>query len=234
MRAPTLARNCQGLSDVRSPAATFAEWARSATSDLLLKNVRQAGSRSTIECCPSCCTPPIDCLSCGQTFARSRRDQRFCSQFCGDVARGQRMPAALPLRVCALSDCEAEFQPLSAKQRCCSETHAKRLWNRENPEPWNDRRRDNYHRRKALKAGSATGRPVRLAEIRERDGNRCHLCRKTVPDRLWPHPLSPSLDHVIPLSKGGPHDPDNVRLAHLRCNVEKGADGGNEQLLLIG
>lgn len=178
--------------------------------------------------------PPIDCLSCGQTFARSRRDQRFCSQFCGDVARGQRMPAALPLRVCALSDCEAEFQPLSAKQRCCSETHGKRLWNRENPEPWNDRRRDNYHRRKALKAGSATGRPVRLAEIRERDGNRCHLCRKTVPDRLWPHPLSPSLDHVIPLSKGGPHDPDNVRLAHLRCNVEKGADGGNEQLLLIG
>lgn len=32
----------------------------------------------------------------------------------------------------------------------------------------------------------------------------------------------PSIDHVIPISLGGIHSWDNVRLAHLGCNVDKG------------
>lgn len=178
--------------------------------------------------------PPIECPVCSKSFERSRRDQRFCSVFCSDVNRGQRRAVPLPLTVCALDDCDVEFQPMFLRQRCCSEAHGKKLWNRKNPEPWNDRKRDHYHRRRALKAGASTGRPVVLAEIRMRDGNRCHLCDKTVPDKAWPHPQSPSLDHVVPLSKGGAHDPDNVKLAHLECNTAKGNRGGNEQLLLIG
>lgn len=31
----------------------------------------------------------------------------------------------------------------------------------------------------------------------------------------------PSIDHVIPLSKGGVHSWDNVKLAHRRCNLIK-------------
>lgn len=31
----------------------------------------------------------------------------------------------------------------------------------------------------------------------------------------------PSIDHVIPLAKGGKHSWDNVRLAHRRCNSLK-------------
>ncbi|WP_158070491.1 HNH endonuclease [Streptomyces luteocolor] len=43
--------------------------------------------------------------------------------------------------------------------------------------------------------------------------------------------MSPSLDHVIPLSRGGSHRRDNVQLAHLRCNLRKNnrfevAEGG--------
>ena len=33
----------------------------------------------------------------------------------------------------------------------------------------------------------------------------------------------PSIDHVIPLSKGGTHSWDNVKLAHFSCNSAKGA-----------
>lgn len=174
------------------------------------------------------------CDQCGAEYPKRMRTQRFCSAFCSDVYRGQRLPSPLERRVCALPECDVEFQPGRAGQRCCSEPHGKKLWNRENPEAWNDRKRDVYHRRRALKAGTSNGEPVRLSEIAVRDGNRCHLCRKKVPSRAYPHPLSPSLDHVVPLSKGGAHEPSNVRLAHLRCNVEKGAEGGNEQLLLIG
>ena len=30
-----------------------------------------------------------------------------------------------------------------------------------------------------------------------------------------------SIDHIVPRSKGGTDDPDNLVLCHLKCNVEK-------------
>lgn len=36
----------------------------------------------------------------------------------------------------------------------------------------------------------------------------------------------PSREHVIPLSKGGLHSWDNIRLAHIRCNSSKGVKYG--------
>ncbi|MGW0626438.1 HNH endonuclease [Streptomyces sp. NPDC002758] len=126
--------------------------------------------------------------------------------------------------------------------RCCSEKHGKLLYNRKSredgrqkPPPWTDKRRDRYHRRRAQKRNTSSGEPVILSEIAERDGWRCHLCGDPVdPELSWPDPLSPSLDHVVPLSLGGPHTPENVRLAHLSCNSAKGNRGGEEQLLLVG
>jgi 5-methylcytosine-specific restriction endonuclease McrA len=52
----------------------------------------------------------------------------------------------------------------------------------------------------------------------------CYLCGKPVDFSLKPpHPLSPSIDHVIPIDKGGsPDDIDNLRLAHRTCNRAKG------------
>lgn len=40
---------------------------------------------------------------------------------------------------------------------------------------------------------------------------------------VYPNPLSASLDHVVPLAWGGEHTAANVQLAHLKCNVAKGA-----------
>jgi 5-methylcytosine-specific restriction endonuclease McrA len=125
---------------------------------------------------------------------------------------------------------------------CCCEDHGRKLWKvrakaegRPRHDPWTDKRREAYHRRRALKKGASTGNPVLFSEIAERDGWRCHLCGDRVKRGLaWPHPQSASLDHVIPLSRGGLHDPVNVRLAHLVCNVAKGNRGAGEQLLLIG
>jgi hypothetical protein len=61
-----------------------------------------------------------------------------------------------------------------------------------------------------------------------------HLCGKKVRRDVRPrHPLAPSLDHVIPLSRGGLHEYTNVRCAHLRCNCGKNNRAMNEQLLLV-
>ncbi len=53
--------------------------------------------------------------------------------------------------------------------------------------------------------------------------NVCGICGKPVDKNLKsPHPLSPCVDHIIPVSKGGhPSDIDNLQLAHWTCNRQK-------------
>ena len=71
-------------------------------------------------------------------------------------------------------------------------------------------------------------------EIFERDGWICGICGKKVSKALeHPNPRSASLDHIIPLSRGGNHIRINVQLAHLGCNRKKQAHR-NGQLRLLG
>lgn len=71
-------------------------------------------------------------------------------------------------------------------------------------------------RRSRMKAGTQV-EPVSHLVVAERDGWRCAICRGKVTRADW------SLDHVVPLSKGGPHTYANVVLAHRRCNSKRGA-----------
>ena len=51
----------------------------------------------------------------------------------------------------------------------------------------------------------------------------CQLCGALIDPRLtFPSPGSPSIDHIIPLADGGPHEPSNWQAAHLICNIDKG------------
>ena len=51
----------------------------------------------------------------------------------------------------------------------------------------------------------------------------CGICGKPVDFSVkYPDPLSPCIDHIIPIDKGGhPSDMDNLQLAHWACNREK-------------
>lgn len=51
----------------------------------------------------------------------------------------------------------------------------------------------------------------------------CGICGKPVDFSYRnPHPLAPTVDHIIPVSKGGhPSDLSNLQLAHRCCNREK-------------
>lgn len=157
--------------------------------------------------------------------------KKFCGSFCREVAYGQRLPEPLPPIECALEECDATFTPTSTRQRCCCERHGQVLYNRESradgrqkATPWDDRRRNNYHARRARLAGGRNGDAVMLAELLARDGYKCGICGDSVDaDAAYPDPFSKSIDHIVPLSRGGAHSPENCQLAHLRCNVSKGA-----------
>ena len=124
---------------------------------------------------------------------------------------------------CLVDDCDEDSR---ARGRC--KKHYK-AWGRENgmvkAEPWNDRKRDNAHRRRARLYGyTHADRQAMLSQVIERDGNTCTWCNKPVDLTLkWPNKMYKSLDHTLALSLGGEHSLDNATLMHHSCNASKGA-----------
>lgn len=89
-------------------------------------------------------------------------------------------------------------------------------------------------KRQSRAAGSYAARMRRLGleatieridplAVYERDGWVCQICTRPVDrEREWPDMWCATLDHRIPLTAGGAHTLDNVRLAHWICNLHKG------------
>lgn len=80
---------------------------------------------------------------------------------------------------------------------------------------------DSCHRRNA-RLREATVEKFTRAEVFERDGWTCGVCGGGVdPGAPARSPWSASLDHIIPLAKGGAHSRENTQCAHLVCNIRK-------------
>lgn len=77
--------------------------------------------------------------------------------------------------------------------------------------------------RKNRRRRAAYSEPYTTAQIADRDSRVCGLCGLGVDMALSGlDPLGPNIDHIVPISWGGPDVPDNVQLAHRRCNQVKG------------
>lgn len=96
-----------------------------------------------------------------------------------------------------------------------------REWNKANPE----KALDQVHRRRARKKGNGDFEEFTRQEIGDRDGWVCGICDNEIDRALvFPDWWSQSLDHVVPLVHGGPHNRANARITHLICNIRRGAD----------
>lgn len=183
------------------------------------------------------------CLVCGAGFThRQSRAQEYCSYTCRGFANRMRLSSSLNWQSC--DQCDTWFVSRSGAKRCsdpCRRMAAIAY-------------RDAY-----ADSGEGSARILRLyrlaiAELNiskasmwrrtltdylaRRDGPACAICHKpidtTLPSGPRGNPLGPSIDHVIPVSHGGPDTLANLRLAHWRCNNARGNRGGNEQLRLVG
>lgn len=136
---------------------------------------------------------PRMCEWCGVEFRRTQRTAMFCTPTCSVRSYDFRNPQA-------------------AKKRAAK-------WDARNL----DKRRMMAHRRRAWKLSSAT-QEFTTHDVRVRHGDNCYLCEKPINFRIkYPNPQSPSLDHVVAISRGGPHTLENVAMTHLVCNLRKGA-----------
>ncbi len=75
---------------------------------------------------------------------------------------------------------------------------------------------EGYKRTRRERFKAAFVKRVRKAVIYQRDQGLCQICGSAVP------PDDVHLDHIVPLCRGGTHEPDNVQLVHWRCNRAKG------------
>lgn len=105
---------------------------------------------------------------------------------------------------------------------CCSKACVERQKLKKRREHKTER----SHIKRAKIHGCEWERGITLRKLIARDGLRCAICGKMCDrnDRSYGNgngPLYPSIDHIIPISKGGGHTWENVQVAHLYCNTLK-------------
>ena len=89
-------------------------------------------------------------------------------------------------------------------------------------------KRGEIRRRKKLQ-NAMVDKDITVKGLFKRDEGKCYLCGKrcNFDDYIMRGNIFiagdwyPSIDHVVPLAKGGDHSWENVRLAHRRCNSNK-------------
>jgi hypothetical protein len=165
------------------------------------------------------------CVICGKEFEPKYKNQKCCDTKCAIKERAQTQ--TIHIYMCKY--CGKIFQPKKREKRIyCSRECAFKARGYDLKENisghdsgWKLGCSSNRCEKRAKKFGVKTEN-IKPIEIFNRDNWVCGICHKKVDQNLrWPHPLSATLDHVIPLSKGGNHVRDNVQLAHMKCNMKK-------------
>lgn len=83
----------------------------------------------------------------------------------------------------------------------------------------------NHRRRARLREAAGTFTPADLRELRKLQHGRCGYCGILMTGKGL---HQETVDHVIPLSRGGSNAPDNLVLACRSCNARKGRMTGHE------
>lgn len=104
---------------------------------------------------------------------------------------------------------------------------AVREWRHANPERSRELGRRADSARRVRLAGNGVLERVSLTVLADRDRDRCGVCGRKV------NVKERSIDHIVPVSKGGEHSYANTRLAHRRCNSSRG-NRGPAQIRLLG
>ncbi len=163
----------------------------------------------------------LQCLCCGRPFrkkATGRNAGKYCSRECAFEARRLRLP-------CATVNNRAG-SPLYGQLAAWFHS-----WDSDTEPVQNVGHRRGGHKWRCIKYG-CEHQKFSLKSIFNRDGWVCQICREPllpkwtkVGESESPHPRSPTIDHIVPLSFGPTspgHVPSNVQACCWECNSRKG------------
>lgn len=161
------------------------------------------------------CFPPLpsSCRICGVFHGKGKR--AFCDK-CRMDSDVQRKLSTSKIKPMPCAECGEVFTPIKTKghfRRTCSIKCAA-IMARES--------RQHHHHIRRARMRIAQRETFRRREIFERDFYFCMLCgKKTDPTKTVPHFNAPTIDHIIPIAKGGWHTRQNCQTAHFICNSLK-------------
>ena len=162
--------------------------------------------------------------TCEWCWIKLDKRPRFCSDKCGQAYHDQLERfgvtdhSRLPICSCGNLACP---DPWKTKGRQQKGNHRRCLDCRKAQRARADAGRGNHkakRRREVIKAGET----INFDDLLMRDGSLCQICGELMDWQTGRHRKRVSLDHIIPISKGGSHTMGNVRLVHLSCNSRKG------------
>jgi hypothetical protein len=199
---------------------------------------RKAGPKDSLKYC----SRPCSFAARSNPTRSTPKPVHVCACTRGPVATGRRICALCVderSAVAARRAIEAEARRLATRQRALDAERKVREWRCEvclSPDMWHKASPYCAPCRRVITKGKKEHRsrarhfgvhyePVNAAEVFKRDNWTCHLCAEPISRTAkWPDQMCASLDHVVPMSKGGPHTFDNVAASHWLCNVLKSDD----------
>lgn len=156
--------------------------------------------------------PDNICPHCGNTTPRTSagRPLKYCSNKCSSAFSYEKAKASAD--PCSVEGCE---KPGVAKGMCGG--HYSAVWRAANPDK-HTAKNLRYRAQKRHEGAESFSR----VEVMELSNWTCHICGGEIDrDCEYPNTLYGTVDHVVPLSKGGTHTIDNVKAAHHVCNSTK-------------
>lgn len=152
------------------------------------------------------------CAHCGTVFLAKSRDRIYCyDKWCAQAAyyarKGSSAQRLVKEHDVTCDGCGTKFVGKHPSARWCSKACANRHWGAV---------------RARQRRASSTANYTDL-QVFQRDAWRCHICGEQV-DWTLPrtHPDGATIDHLVPISRGGVDELANVATAHWRCNLAKG------------
>lgn len=119
--------------------------------------------------------------------------------------------------------CGKTFQQKRGADFCSSRCY--KIWH----DRWKSRQKSK--RTKTAKTNGTYDISITLEKLYKRDKGVCYICGKhLVLNDDYNRPDAPTIEHVIPIAKGGTHTWDNVKLACRNCNNHKGTKTYQEYL----
>ncbi|WP_437828977.1 HNH endonuclease [Niallia taxi] len=148
------------------------------------------------------------CINCNKEHQTRSSNSKFCSYEC----RYEYKVKQKPINNIKCKECSMWFSTTNNRRKYCSKKCC---------DKFEDRKKETQRRRRLKKNGKIDW-DISVERLIKRDKGACYLCGEQVDIMLNPnHDLYPSIEHVIPVSKGGTHTWDNVKLAHRKCNYLK-------------